>query len=64
MVYVSFNFMAAVTVHSDFGAQENKICLTHSSRYNGHLNEIHPFSSILFIFHCFRTNLFKFLIVG
>ena len=23
---VSFNFMAAVTVHSDFGAQENKIC--------------------------------------
>ena len=23
---VSFNFMAAVTVHSDFGAQENKTC--------------------------------------
>ena len=23
---VSFNFMAAVIVHSDFGAQENKIC--------------------------------------
>ena len=23
----SFNFMAAVTVHSDFGVQENKICL-------------------------------------
>ena len=23
---VSFNFMGAVTVHSDFGAQENKIC--------------------------------------
>ena len=23
---VSFNFMALVTVHSDFGAQENKIC--------------------------------------
>ena len=23
---VSFNFMAAVTIHSDFGAQENKIC--------------------------------------
>jgi len=23
---VSFNFVAAVTVHSDFGAQENKIC--------------------------------------
>ena len=23
---VSFNFMAAVTVHSDFGAQENKVC--------------------------------------
>ena len=22
----SFNFMAAVTVHSDFGAQENKVC--------------------------------------
>ena len=22
----SLNFMAAVTVHSDFGAQENKIC--------------------------------------
>ena len=22
----SFNFMAAVTVHSDFGVQENKIC--------------------------------------
>ena len=23
---MSFNFMAAVTVHNDFGAQENKIC--------------------------------------
>ena len=23
---VSFNFMAAVSVHSDFGAQENKVC--------------------------------------
>ena len=23
---MSFNFMAAVTVHSDVGAQENKIC--------------------------------------
>ena len=23
---LSFNFMVAVTVHSDFGAQENKIC--------------------------------------
>jgi len=23
---MSFNFMAAVTVYSDFGAQENKIC--------------------------------------
>ena len=23
---VSLNFMAAVTIHSDFGAQENKIC--------------------------------------
>ena len=22
----SFNFMAAVTIHSDFGAHENKIC--------------------------------------
>ena len=22
-----FNFMAAVTIHSDFGAQENKMCL-------------------------------------
>ena len=22
----SFNLMAAVTVHSDFGAQENKVC--------------------------------------
>ena len=23
---VSFSFMAAVTIHNDFGAQENKIC--------------------------------------
>ena len=23
---MSFNFMAAVTVHSNFGAQENKVC--------------------------------------
>ena len=23
---MSFNFMAAVTVHSDFGAHENKVC--------------------------------------
>ena len=28
MVYVSFNFMAAVTVHSDFGAQENTTSVT------------------------------------
>ena len=27
----SFNFMAAVTIYSDFGAQENKIC--HSSHF-------------------------------
>ena len=26
MEEVSFNFMAAVTIHNDFGAQENKIC--------------------------------------
>ena len=25
---VSFNFMTAVTIHSDFGAKENKICHT------------------------------------
>ena len=23
---MSFNFVAAVTIHSDFGAQENKVC--------------------------------------
>ena len=23
---MSFNFMAAVTLHNDFGAQENEIC--------------------------------------
>ena len=23
---VSFNFVATITIHSDFGAQENKIC--------------------------------------
>ena len=23
---MSFNFMTSVTIHSDFGAQENKIC--------------------------------------
>ena len=23
---MSFNFMAAITIHSDFGAQENKVC--------------------------------------
>ena len=23
---ISFNFMAAITIHSDFGAQENKVC--------------------------------------
>ena len=28
-VQVSFNFMAAVTVHSDFGAQENKVSCFH-----------------------------------
>ena len=27
---VSFTFMATVTVHSDFGTQENKICLISS----------------------------------
>ena len=25
-VQASFNFMAVITIHSDFGAQENKIC--------------------------------------
>ena len=25
---MSFNFMTAVTIHSDFGAHENKICHT------------------------------------
>ena len=24
---VSFNFMAAITIHSDFEAQENKVCI-------------------------------------
>ena len=29
---MSFNFMTTVTVHSDFGAQENKMCHSfHSS---------------------------------
>ena len=32
---VSFYFMAAVTICSDFGAQENKIC--HSSHFFSHL---------------------------
>ena len=32
---VSFNFMVAVTVHSDFGAQENKIC--HLFHFSPHL---------------------------
>ena len=27
LIKASFNFMAAVTIHSDFGAQENKVCL-------------------------------------
>jgi len=26
MEQVSFNFMAAITIYSDFGAQENKVC--------------------------------------
>ena len=26
LLLVSFSFMAAITTHSDFGAQENKIC--------------------------------------
>ena len=29
---VSFNFMAAVSIHSDSGAQENKIC--HASTFS------------------------------
>ena len=28
---MSFNFMDAVTIHSDFGAQENKICYSYFS---------------------------------
>ena len=32
---VSYNFMAAVTIHSDFGAQENKVC--HCVHFSRHL---------------------------
>ena len=31
---LSFNFLAAVTIHSDFGAQENKICPIKLTSYN------------------------------
>ena len=36
---VSFNFMAAITISNDFGAQENKIC--------------HSFHCSPSVFHCF-----------
>jgi len=37
MEQVSFNFIAAVIIHSDFGAQENKICYcVHFSPSIGH----------------------------
>ena len=41
---MSFNFMAAVTIYSDFGAQENKVChcLTKLILYNN-LNQSKQF---------------------
>ena len=46
-----FNFMAAVTVHSDFGAQENKIChCFHFSLFICH-EEMGP-DAVILIFEC------------
>ena len=41
---MSFNFVAAVTIHSDFGAQENKMC------HRFHFSSFAPSSSILNIY--------------
>ena len=34
---MSFNFISAVTIYGDFGAQENKICLVSSAHWNSRL---------------------------
>ena len=45
---MSFNFIAVVTIHSDFGAQENKMALFHHTRTHTHTHT-HPTSCYLFI---------------
>ena len=46
---VSFNFMAAVNVHSDFGAQENKIC--HCFHYPPSIcHEVMGLDALIFVF--------------
>ena len=51
---VSFNFMAAVTVHSNFGAQENKIC--HYFHFFTCLNLILLVTKVVYMF--LKTELF------
>ena len=48
---MSFNFMAAVTIYSDFGAQENKVCyfsIVSPSIYH----EVIGLDAMILVFEC------------
>jgi len=46
---VSFNFMAAVTVHSDFGAKKSKIC--HCFHFSSSIcHEVMGLGAIILVF--------------
>ena len=48
--WVFFNFMAAVTVHSDFGAQENKVCHCFHSPLPSICHEVMGSDAMILIF--------------
>ena len=47
---VSFNFMAAVIIHSDFGAQENKVCHCFSIVSPSICHEVMGLDAMIFVF--------------
>jgi len=56
---VFFNFMTAVTIHSDFGAQENKIWSVTASTYSPICHKvIGAYAMILVLSVEFQTNIF------
>ena len=56
MEQVSFNFMAADTIHSDFGAQENKLySVTVSIILSSICCEAMGLDALILFFKCFKN---------